>query len=84
MSSLQVAAQSSLPEWVRARGLSIFIMIFMGGMAGDSFLWGYLADMNGLPFAFVLAAAGMLLSILITWRHRIHGYDNIDFTPSMH
>ncbi|POZ51355.1 MFS transporter [Methylovulum psychrotolerans] len=84
ISSLQVAVQASLPEWVRARGISVFMMAFMGSMAGGSILWGYLADIGGLPCALVLAAAGMLLSILATWRQRISGYENCDFTPSLH
>ena len=84
LSSLQVAAQSSLPDWVRARGLSFFMMTTMGGMAGGSLLWGYVAEIGGLPLAFIVAAAGMLLSIPITWKYRISGYEDVDFTPTMH
>ena len=84
LSSLQVAAQSSLPNWVRARGLSFFMMVTMGGMAGGSILWGYVAEIGGLPFAFILAAVGMLLGIPVTWKYRISGYEKVDFTPTMH
>jgi MFS family permease len=84
MSSLQVAAQSSLPDWVRARGLSVFMMVFMGGMAGGSLLWGFLAKRYDIETSFLIAAAGLIASIFLTWRYRIGGHDNIDFTPSMH
>lgn len=84
MSSLQVAAQGSLPDWVRARGLSVFMMVFMGGMAGGSLLWGYLAKRYGIETSFLIAAAGLIAGIFLTWRYRIGGYDNVDFSPSMH
>jgi MFS family permease len=84
MSSLQVAAQGSLPDWVRARGLSVFMMVFMGGMAGGSLLWGYLAKRYGIETSFLIAAAGLTASIFLTWRYRISGYDTVDFTPAMH
>ncbi|MBL1263447.1 MFS transporter [Methylomicrobium sp. RS1] len=84
MSSLQVAAQGSLPDWVRARGLSVFMMVFMGGMAGGSLLWGFLAKRYGIETSFLTAAAGLIVSILLTWRYRIGDHDDIDFTPSMH
>ncbi len=33
LSSLQIAAQTSVPAWVRARALALYIMIFSAGMA---------------------------------------------------
>ena len=43
LSALQVSAQMTLPPWVRARGLAAFVVIFMGGMALGSILWGQVA-----------------------------------------
>jgi MFS family permease len=84
MSSLQVAAQASLPDWVRARGLSVFMMVFMGGMAVGSMVWGYLAKRYGIEFSFMAAAGGLVFGIIVTWRHSISGYESVDFTPSQH
>jgi len=84
MSSLQVAAQASLPDWVRARGLSVFMMVFMGGMAVGSLIWGYLAKRYGIELSFMAAAGGLLFGILGTWRYSISGYESVDFTPSQH
>jgi MFS family permease len=64
MSSLQMAAQLSLPDWVRARGMSVFMMVFMGGMAVGSLIWGYLAKRYGIEASLVAAAGGLLLG---TW-----------------
>lgn len=84
MSSLQVAAQASLPDWVRARGLSVFMMIFMGGMAVGSLIWGYLAKRYGMELSFMAAAGGLLLGTIGSWRYSISGYESVDFTPSQH
>jgi MFS family permease len=84
MSSLQVAAQTSLPDWVRARGLSVFMMVFMGSMAGGSLLWGYLAGHYGIETSLEAAAGGLLLGLLLTWRFSLSGAESVDFTPSMH
>ena len=40
LSSLQVAAQMALPNWVRSRGLAVFMAAFMGSMELGSLLWG--------------------------------------------
>ena len=41
--SLTVAAQLALPDWVRARGMSIYQMALMGGAAAGAALWGQVA-----------------------------------------
>jgi MFS family permease len=43
VSSLQVSAQLSLPAWVRARGMAVYIATFMGSMAVGSATWGRVA-----------------------------------------
>jgi hypothetical protein len=58
LSALQVAAQMTLPAWVRARGLAAFVMVFMGGMALGSILWGQVAAHVGIPATLTIAAFG--------------------------
>ncbi len=48
MSSLQVAAQMALPDWVRSRGLAVFMTIFMGSMAAGSLAWGTVAELTSI------------------------------------
>jgi len=83
LSALQVAAQLTLPPWVRARGLAAFVMIFMGGMALGSILWGQVASQVGIPIALTAAAAGMLIAIPATWKFRLGDHEVFDFTPAM-
>jgi predicted MFS family arabinose efflux permease/quinol monooxygenase YgiN len=83
LSALQVSAQMTLPPWVRARGLAAFVVVFMGGMALGSILWGLVATRIGIPAALTTAAAGMVLAIAVTWRFKLGHHQVLDFTPSM-
>ena len=83
LSALQVSAQSTLPEWVRARGLAAFVVVFMGGMSLGSILWGQVAAVIGIPDTLTVAAAGMLVAIALTWKVKLGRHQVLDFTPSM-
>jgi MFS family permease len=83
LSALQVAAQVTLPPWVRARGLAAFVMVFMGGMALGSVLWGQVAVHTGIPVALTAAAAGLVIAIPLTWRYKLGQHEVVDFTPAM-
>jgi MFS family permease len=83
LASLQVSAQLTLPDWVRARGLAAFVMIFMGGMALGAIGWGQVAARIGIPTALTAAALGMLAAIALTRRFRLREGKAPDFTPSM-
>lgn len=83
LSALQISAQLTLPEWVRARGLAAFIVVFMAGMSLGSILWGQVATMIGIPGALTTAALGMMVAIGLTWRFTLGHHRVLDFTPSM-
>ncbi len=51
LSSFQVAAQTSVPAWVRARGLAVYILVFFGSMAAGGTLWGTVATHVGISLA---------------------------------
>jgi hypothetical protein len=63
MSTLNLAVQISAPNWVQARALGAYQMIFSGGMALGSVLWGLLAEHFSTPSALTTAAAGMLVTL---------------------
>jgi MFS family permease len=83
LSALQVAAQMTLPAWVRARGLAAFVVVFMGGMALGSILWGQVATRIGIPATLTTAALGMVLAIGLTRRFKLGHHAVLDFSPSM-
>jgi hypothetical protein len=84
LATLNVSAQVALPEWVRGRGLAMFVTTFFGALSLGSAIWGQLAGMVGLPAAHFLAAAGAVLAIPLTWRWKLQTAAGIDLTPSMH
>ena len=67
LSTLNSSLQLSLPAWVRARALAVYLLVFMGGQAIGSFGWGALAAPLGV--APVLAiAAGLLVAAAVSVR----------------
>jgi predicted MFS family arabinose efflux permease/quinol monooxygenase YgiN len=84
LSSLNVSAQLALPEWVRGRGLAIYVTCFFGALTVGSAIWGEVARLGGLEAAHLIAAAGLLLAIPLTWRWKLQSGAGLDLTPSMH
>jgi MFS family permease len=85
LSSLNVAAQTSVPSWVRARAMAIyFMLVFFGGMAVGSLMWGTLASIVGIPMALLVAAVGLVIGLSATYRHRLAGREELNLAPSMH
>ena len=84
LATLNVSAQVALPEWVRGRGLAMFVTVFYGTMTLGSALWGQVAGMVGLPAAHFLAAAGVLLAVPLTWRWKLQTGAGVYLAPSLH
>lgn len=84
LASLNVSAQLALPDWVRGRGLAMFVTIFFGAITAGSAIWGQTAGTLGLPAAHFIAAAGALIAIPPTRRWKLQTGAGTDLTPSMH
>ena len=84
LTSLYVSAQQVLPNWVRARGLAILLTVVFGSASLGSAGWGKLASANDPSTALLLAAAGALLTIPLTWRWRLESAAGVDLHPSPH
>ena len=84
MTTLFVSAQVALPEWVRGRGLAIFLTAFFGAMTLGSAVWGKVASMEGLSTALYIAAAGAAVGMILTARRRLQTAASLDLRPSMH
>ena len=80
--SLTVAAQVAMPDWVRARGMSIYQMALMGGAAAGSLLWGQVAAMIDVRGAVIAAAVFGVSAWGATRRLSVEGGADIDFTPA--
>ncbi len=80
--SLAVSAQLALPDWVRARGMSMYQMAIMGSTAIGAALWGQVATIGTLQSSLCIAAVSGTLFMLLALRHvRDHGSDD-DVSPA--
>jgi hypothetical protein len=84
LSSLQTAANVSVPGWVRARALSLYIVVFSAGMAGGSLIWGTLAQQAGTGVSLTVAAVSTVLAGIFSLRFRLSAAMARDTTPSAH
>jgi MFS family permease len=84
LSSLQLAAQISVPAWVRGRALSLYLMVFSAGMTFGSLLWGWIAAQAGTPAALAISAAGAVLAALAVRGFSLGAYEAPDLAPSYH
>ncbi len=84
LASFNIAAQYALPDWVRGRGLAMYVTVFFGTLTIGSVLWGQVAGMLGLPLAHFIAAGGAIVAIPATWRWKLRTGRGPDLAPSMH
>lgn len=82
--SLQVAAQTAVPAWVRGRALSLYIMVFSGGMALGSLVWGWVAASTTVPTALLLSSGGIMVAALAVRNFSLGSREIPDLAPSYH
>ena len=83
MSTLNLAIQLSSPGWVQARALGIYQMVFSGGMALGSVVWGVIAEHISTPLSLAIAAAGLLVTFPLSQRLHVLRGELPDFTPTV-
>ncbi len=81
LSGLNVAAQLATASWVRARVLSVYLLVFQGGLALGSLLWGEVATRSGVRPALLVAAAALTASLVARVRYPLEVVEE-DMTPS--
>jgi MFS family permease len=81
MSTFNLAVQISAPHWVQARTLGAYQMIFSGGMALGSVVWGLVAEHLSTPISLTAAAAGMLITLPLSLRLHVLRGELPDLSP---
>jgi MFS family permease len=84
LSSISAATQVFLPAWVRARGLSVAQIVFMGGQAVGALIWGVLADVAGVPMALFVAAGVMVLGAVTIPLWPLHETAGLDRSTTVY
>jgi MFS family permease len=79
--TLSVSIQMGLPDWVRARGMSIYQMAIMGASAAGAALWGQIATWTTVPTALAIAAMSGLLAMAAANRWMPDAGVEDDLTP---
>jgi MFS family permease len=49
LATFQSGAQLAVPSWVRGRAIAAYLMVFFGGQAAGSVVWGSVAEQVGIP-----------------------------------
>ena len=58
MSLMTTVMQNLAPDWVRARAMAVFMLVYMGTWTAGSAFWGYVAGREGTHFSLISAAIG--------------------------
>jgi MFS family permease len=80
--TLSVSAQFGLPDWVRARGMSMYQMAIMGASASGAAIWGQVATHYTIHIALIVAALTGAVSLLLVNKLMVDDSDEEDQTPS--
>ncbi len=82
--TLNVTAQQSVPSWVRARAVGIYLLVFQGGMAIGSIVWGALASATSVRIALAVAAIGTVSTLALKRRWQLSTAEGLNLAPSMY
>jgi MFS family permease len=80
LACLNVAAQTMSPPWLRARALSMYLLVLQGGMALGGALWGALASRFGTPYALSLSAGTLIAGLFTVRRFRLTAHE-LELSP---
>ena len=84
MTSFSTTVQLSVPRWVQARVISVYMLVFQAGLSVGSLVWGELADHLSLETSLLLAAGWMLASTLLALPFPMRSAEGLDLDPAEH
>jgi MFS family permease len=82
LSTLNTAYQLTLPGWVKARGMSFYLIVFQGGNAIGSAVLGVVAQHAGLKVTLLVAAVALALGPLAGRRWRFQPIPPQELLPA--
>jgi MFS family permease len=82
LATLNSAFQSSLPGWVKARGMGWYLIVFQGGAAVGSAAMGIAAQQIGLESTLLIAAGALAVSPLGALRYPLRQLEPAELMPA--
>jgi MFS family permease len=82
MTSFSTTVQLSVPKWVQARVISVYMLVFQAGLSVGSLVWGELADHLSLQTSLLAAAGWMLASTLLALPFPMRSAEGLDLDPA--
>jgi predicted MFS family arabinose efflux permease len=75
LATLNLVAQMTAPPWVRARMISMYVLVLQGGLAVGSAVWGVVASQIGLRFTLTVAAVALICGLVLSPWYRLQNRD---------
>ncbi|MET4075861.1 MFS transporter [Hymenobacter sp. UYCo722] len=82
MTSFSTTVQLSVPKWVQARVISVYMLVFQAGLSIGSLVWGELADHLSLRTSLLAAAAWMLASTALALPFPMRSTEGLNLDPA--
>src|ERR1700746_3041485 len=83
ISLINALMQNLAPDWVRARVLAIFTLVYMGSFGLGSAAWGGVAQRRGIGLALIYSGFGTIGSVILAFFARLPD-STADLTPWNH
>jgi MFS family permease len=83
ISLINALVQNLAPDWVRARVLAIFILVYQGSYAFGTVVWGAVAQRASVRTALVYAGSGTIATIMVALFARLPD-STADLSPWNH
>jgi len=71
ISLMTTVMQNLAPDWVRARAMAVFMLVYMGTWTAGSAFWGYVAGRQGTHFSLITAAIGTAICPILVLISRL-------------
>jgi len=81
LSTFNVSVQMAAPRWVVARALALYQMAAFGGMTAGSWLFGSIAEGQGVQTALLIAAGVQMLSVVAGFRLPLRDIETANLAP---
>jgi MFS family permease len=76
VATLNLVAQTACTAWVRARVISMYVLVLQGGLALGSAVWGVVAARAGVRFAVTAGAVALAAGLLMAPWYRLQESGN--------